>query len=161
MIFNESRFFLDTNSTIFSDTTIFVRNIFLTTDTIGFHRFYIVYFTTFLGFLVFSLISLYSDSTLFNKKNSSRLICESIKALEIKTLKVFNFVFADNNIYIMIFFFFLIIDLYLLIPAVIAQIPIPTAEPVIPTGTPTSEANAGIETQPLTAKIKQEKVQLF
>ena len=104
---------------------------------------------------------MYSDSTLFNKKNSSRPICESIKALEIKTLKVFNFVFADNNIYIMIFFFFLIIDLYLLIPAVIAQIPIPTAEPVIPTGTPTSEANAGIETQPLTAKIKQEKVQLF
>ena len=161
MIFNESRFFLDKNSTIFSDTTIFVCNIFLTADTIGFHRFYIVYLTAFLGFLVFSLISLYSDSTLFNKKNSSRPICESIKALEIKTLKVSNFVFANNNIYIMIFFFFLIIDLYLLIPAVIAQIPIPTAEPVIPTGTPTSEANAGIKTQPLTAKIKQEKVQLF
>ena len=46
------------------------------------------------------------------------------------------------------------IDLYFLIPEVIAKIFNPTAELVIPTGIPTNEANGEIETQPLTVEIK-------
>ena len=53
--------------------------------------------------------------------------------------------------------FFLIIDLYLLIPAVIAQIFNPTAKLTIPIGPPTNEANTEIETQPLTAEMKARK----
>ena len=34
----------------------------------------------------------------------------------------------------------------------------PTAELAIPTGTPTNEANAEIETQPLTAETKNKKM---
>ena len=48
----------------------------------------------------------------------------------------------------------LIIDLHFLIPAVIAQIFILTAELVISTGTQTNQANAEIETQPVTVKTK-------
>ena len=51
--------------------------------------------------------------------------------------------------------FFFIIDLYFLIPAVIAQIFIPTA--VIPTGTQTNKANAKIETQPVIVETKISK----
>ena len=47
--------------------------------------------------------------------------------------------------------FVLIIDLYFLIDAVIAQIFNPDAELVIPTETPINEANAEIETIPLIA----------
>ena len=50
------------------------------------------------------------------------------------------------------FFFSFIIDLYLLIPTMIAQIFIPAEELVKPTIIGTYEANAGIETQPVTAK---------
>ena len=47
---------------------------------------------------------------------------ESIKALEIKTSLQFNLDFANNTILLCLFFFFLIIiNLYFLIPAVIAQ----------------------------------------
>ena len=42
-----------------------------------------------------SFISSYSFSTLFTKINSSWLIFESTKALEIKTSKVFNLVAAE------------------------------------------------------------------
>ena len=45
------------------------------------------------------------------------------------------------------------IDLYFLIPAMIARILIPTAELLIATGIATNEANAEIETQTVT-KIK-------
>ena len=55
---------------------------------------------------------------------------------------------------------FSIIDLYILIPAVIEQIFIPTAEFAIPTGTPTNEANVEIKTQPLIKKQKQENVRI-
>ena len=48
----------------------------------------------------------------------------------------------------MLFLFFFIIDLYFLIPAVIAQMFIPTAKLVIPTGPQTNEANGEIETEP-------------
>ena len=49
------------------------------------------------------------------------------------------------------------IDFYFLIPAVIAQIFIPTAELVIPTGTQNNEANAEIETQTVTVEAKISK----
>ena len=49
------------------------------------------------------------------------------------------------------------IDLYFLIPTVTAQIFIPTAELVMPTGIQTNEANAEIETQPVTVKTKTSK----
>ena len=47
----------------------------------------------------------------------------------------------------LLFLFFLIFDLYFLIPAVTAQSFIPTAELVISTGTKANEANAEIKTQ--------------
>ena len=47
---------------------------------------------------------------------------------------LFNLDFANNTILSLFFFFFLIIDLYFLIPAVIAQIFNPVAELVIPMG---------------------------
>ena len=59
------------------------------------------------------------------------------------------------------FFFFLIVDLNVWIPAVIAQFFIPTAELVIPTGTQTNEADAEIETQPEIVDSKISSVQLI
>ena len=50
-----------------------------------------------------------------------------------------------------------LIDLYFLIPAVNAQIFNPTTELAIPTRTPTNDANAEIEIQPLTAETKTRK----
>ena len=47
-------------------------------------------------------------------------------------------------------FFFLIIELYFLIHALMAQIFIHTTELVIPTGIATNEAKAETETQPVT-----------
>ena len=79
-------------------------------------------------FLISSFILLYSFKTLFIKTNSAGLITESIKALEIKTYILFNSDFANNAILSRFFVFFLIIDLYFLIPAVIAQVFNPIAE---------------------------------
>ena len=62
---------------------------------------------------------------------------------------VFNLVFPENTI-LSYFFLFSLINNFL-VPAMIAQIFIPTTELAIPTGTPTSETNAEIEAQPLTA----------
>ena len=45
------------------------------------------------------------------------------------------------------FFFFVIIDLYILIPAVIVQIFIPIVEHIIPTGAQNNEENSEIERQ--------------
>ena len=56
--------------------------------------------------------------------------------------------------------FFWIIDLYLQIPVVIAEFFNPIAELIIPTGTPTNEANAEIKTQPL-SRNKNKKVFFF
>ena len=50
------------------------------------------------------------------------------------------------------FLFFLIIDLYFLIPAVFAQIFNKNAKLVIPTEITTNETNVKIETQPLQQK---------
>ena len=45
----------------------------------------------------------------------------------------------------------------LLLPAVIAQIFIPTPELVMPTGTQTNKANVKMETQPVTVETKINK----
>ena len=72
-------------------------------------------------------------------------ITESIKALEIKTFMLFSLDFGSKTILSCLFFFFLIIDLYLLIPEVISQIFNPIAELIIPTRIPTKEAKAEIQ----------------
>ena len=53
---------------------------------------------------------------------------------------LFNLDFANNTILSCLFFFFLIIDLYFLIHAVIAHIFNPIAELVLPIGIPPKEA---------------------
>ena len=85
------------------------------------------------------------------------MIYESIQALEIKTLIVFNLVFDSNTILSCFFLFLLIIDLYFLIPAVNSQTLNPTSELAIPPGTPINEANGEIETELLTAETKKKK----
>ena len=78
-----------------------------------------------------------------------------IKALEIKTSMLFNLDFANNII--LLCFFFLIIDLYFLIPAVIAHIFNPIAELVIPLGVPIREAKADIEIHLVNVEAKIRK----
>ena len=75
-----------------------------------------------------------------------------IKNLEIKTFLLFNLFFASNTILSCFFFFFLIIDLYFLIPAIIAQILNPIPELVIPIGIPSKEAKAEMEIHPITVE---------
>ena len=53
-----------------------------------------------------------------------------------------------------VFFFFLVIDLYLLITAVITQIFNPIEELVIPIGIPNEKAKAETEEHPVTLKLK-------
>ena len=79
---------------------------------------------------------------------------ELIKTLEIRTSIIFNLSFPNNTILSCFFFFSFINDLYFLIPAVIPQVFIPTAELVIPTGPKTNEANAEIETQTVIVETK-------
>ena len=67
---------------------------------------------------------------------------------------VFNFDFVSNTISSCFFFFFLIIDLYFLIPAVIAQIFNPIAELIIPIRKLSKEAIAEIEIQKQLKKLK-------
>ena len=57
--------------------------------------------------LISSFISLYYFRALFIKTNSSWLITESIKALEINTSILFNFDFVNNTILSCFFFLFL------------------------------------------------------
>ena len=73
-----------------------------------------------------------------------------IKALEIRTLIVFHISLPKNTSLLYFFFFLLIIDLYLVIPATIAQIS--TEELVILTIKQTNESNAEIETEAATAE---------
>ena len=80
-----------------------------------------------------------------------------IKALEDRTFIEFILFFPDNTILSCFFFFYLIIELYFLITAVIAQIFIPTAEPLIPTGIAINEAHAEIVRQPVTVDTKIRK----
>ena len=94
------------------------------------------------------------------KTDSSRLIFESVTALEIKTSIPFNFDFINNIILSWFFFFFLIIDLYFLIPTAITQIFNHIAELVIPIGKPIKEAKAEIEIHPviIEAEIRKSSV---
>ena len=61
--------------------------------------------------------------------------------------------FANNTTSSCFFLFFLIIDLYFLIPAVITQIFNPIVELAIPIGITTKEAQAEMETPPVTVEI--------
>ena len=67
---------------------------------------------------------------------------------------LFELDFAKNTILSCFFFFFLISDLYLLIPAVITQSFNPIAELVIPIGILTKEAKAEMEMHPVIVEIK-------
>ena len=62
---------------------------------------------------------------------------------------LFNLDFANNTILSCFFFFFLIIDLYFLIPAVIAQIFNPIAELVLPKGIQSIEVKSETEMHPV------------
>ena len=73
---------------------------------------------------------------------------ESIKALGIRTSLVLNLSFPYNIFLLSFFVFFFIIDLYLLVLAVTAQMFVTITEHVIPTGRQKNETNAEIETQP-------------
>ena len=82
-----------------------------------------------------------------------------MKVLEIKTSMLFNSDFANNTILSCFFFFFLIIDLYFSIHAVIVHIFNSIAELVIPIGKPTKEAKAEIEIHPVIVEPKKESAQ--
>ena len=94
---------------------------------------------------------------LFIKTNSSWLITESIKALEIKTSLLFNSDFGNNTILSCFFFYFWIIDLFFLIPAITVQIFNHVAGLVNPIGIPSKEAKAEIETHPIIVEAKIRK----
>ena len=66
---------------------------------------------------------------------------------------LFNLDFANKTVLSSCFFFFLIIDWYVLIPAGIAEMFNLIAELVIPIGVPTKEAKAEMETHPVIAEI--------
>ena len=66
---------------------------------------------------------------------------------------LFNLDFADSTIVSCFFFFFLVIDLHFLLPAVIAQISNSIAELVIPIGVPIKEEKAEMETNPVIVEI--------
>ena len=70
---------------------------------------------------------------------------------------LFNLDFANNTIFTCFFFFFLIIDLYVLIPAAFAQVLSTIAELVIPIGIPTKEGKAETETNPVIVENKIRK----
>ena len=65
---------------------------------------------------------------------------------------LFNLDFANNNFY-HVSFFFLINDLYFLIPAVITQICNPIAELVIPIGIATEEGKGEMETHQVNVEM--------
>ena len=64
-----------------------------------------------------------------------------------------NIDFASNTILSWFLLFFLIIDLYFLIPGVTTQIFNPTLELAIPIGIPPKEAKAEMETYPVMIEI--------
>ena len=94
--------------------------------------------------MIASAITAQTLNTLFTEITSSRLTYVSNKALEIKTYILFSLVFASNTFLLCFFFFSLIIDLYVLIPVIVAQIFNPTAGLGIPLGMPNKEAKAEI-----------------
>ena len=74
-----------------------------------------------------------------------------MKALEIKTSMLFNLDFANDNT-LLCFLFFLIIELYFLIPSIITEIFNPIAELVIPIGIPTKEVKVEMVMHPATVE---------
>ena len=70
---------------------------------------------------------------------------------------LFNLDFASNTISSCIFFVFLIIDLYFLIPAAVAQIFNPIAEFAIPIRIPSKEAKAEVDIHAVTEEAKMRK----
>ena len=92
-----------------------------------------------------------------NSFSTSWQIFESIKDLEIKNSMLLNLHFANKTILSYVFFYFLIIDLYVLIFAAIAQLFNPTTELAIPIRKPNKEAKAGIEIHPLIAETEIRK----
>ena len=107
--------------------------------------------------MISSFISSYSLNTLFTETNLSLPICQSIKVLKTKTSMLFNLVSADNYFLSCFFFLFLIIDVYFLIPAIIAEIFNSTAESPMSIGILTKEAKAEIKSHPLTAEAQISK----
>ena len=81
--------------------------------------------------------------------NSSWLIFESVKALEIRTSILFNLDFANDIILSFFSLFFLFVNLYFLIPAVVTQVFNPIAELVISIWKPTKEAKEETKTHPV------------
>ena len=77
--------------------------------------------------MIFSFISSYHFSTIFLKTNSSWLITDSVNTLEVKPSMLFILEFANDAILPCFFFFFLVTNLLILIPAIIAQIFSPVA----------------------------------
>ena len=69
-------------------------------------------------------------------------------------IETFNLDFLYNTILSCFFFFSLIIDIYLLIPAANAQVFNFIAELVIPIGIPSKEAKAEIDIHPVIAEAK-------
>ena len=69
--------------------------------------------------------------------------------------------FANNTILSCFFLFFLFIDVYFLIPAVVKHIFNPTAEHVSPIGIPTKEAKGEMETHPVIVAIYQNNSKLY
>ena len=70
---------------------------------------------------------------------------------------LFNLDFASNTISSCIFFVLLIIDLYFLIPAAVAQIFNPIAEFAIPIRIPSKEAKVEIDIHAVTEEAKIRK----
>ena len=68
-----------------------------------------------------------------------------------------NLIFMNNTILSCLLLFFLIIDLYLLIPAVMAQISNPAAKLLMLIKITNEEAKVEIETNPVTAEAKISK----
>ena len=67
---------------------------------------------------------------------------------------LFNLHFTDNTILSCLFFFYLIINLFFLIPALITKILNPIAEMVITIGIPSKETKEEMEPYPVTVEAK-------
>ena len=83
-----------------------------------------------------------------------QFLFESIEALEIKTSILFCLDFFRNTILSCSFFFFLVINLYFLISAVITQTFNPTTELLITTRIPIKEATVEMKAHRVTVETK-------
>ena len=99
-------------------------------------------------------MSFYFIKILFTEKKLTSITSESVNALEVKAFMVFNLVVGSNTILSRCFLFFLIIDLYFLIPVVNPQIFNPTAALAVAIRIPTDKAKEKTETHSLIAQTK-------